>query len=283
MSRSPGSQELRIALCPEQLTLLTMTRRSIWRARLRRTVHDAYSVPCAPQAGAPAWRGALQELETALPGYAERGLPATLILSNRFVRYAIVPWRPELADADEELAFARHCFAKTYGDGGPQWELRVSQESGAHPRLACAVDTELLDALRAVFGRTRIPLRSIQPHLMAAFNAFRGTLRRRSAWFALLEPGNLCLVLLRQGHWQGLRSVRIGDAWQAELPLILEREAYLSDAPVIPHEVYVWNAGPGATTIAGEGDWAFHALDPSNGESAADADPLRHFAWAMAG
>ena len=54
-------------------------------------------------------------LETALPGYADGKTVATVILSNHFMRYTLVPWRDELSDAEEELAYARHCFTKVYG------------------------------------------------------------------------------------------------------------------------------------------------------------------------
>ena len=107
------------------------------------------------------------------------------------------------------------------------------------------MDADLLDALRGVFERAGIALQSIQPHLMAAYNNFRDHLRKRSAWFALLEPGHLCLALLQQGRWPRVRSLRIGSEWRDELPRILEREAYLADNPAVPHEVYVWDPGLG--------------------------------------
>ncbi|MDO9220081.1 MAG: hypothetical protein Q7T90_03550, partial [Thiobacillus sp.] len=162
-----------------------------------------------------------------------------------------------------------------YGKAAQQWELRLNQEAPEMPRLASAVDPELLDSLRAVFDGAGIPLRSIQPHLMAAFNGFRSRLQQHSAWFALLEPGNLCLALLQQGHWSRVRSLRIDSAWREELPLILEREAYLADHPSVPHEVYVWDTRPGEATLPEIDQWQLHPL--------ATAAPDRQFAMAMPG
>ena len=274
-------RELRVVVHPEQVALLQM-RRTLSCCGLRRTVHDAYSVPCDSGAsGVQPWRAALLELETALPGYADGKTAATVILSNHFLRYALIPWRAELADAEEELSFTRHCFTKIYGKAAQQWELRLGQEAHASPRLASAVDAELLDALKGVFDGAGIVLQSIQPHLMAAFNGFRGRLRKRSAWFALLEPGNLCLALLHRGCWLRVRSLRIGSEWRDELPLILEREAYLADNPDVPHEVYLWDAESGDSALPEIEPWKFHALSPDLKLDAASVQG--RFALAMAG
>jgi len=66
-------------------------------------------------------------------GYADGKPAATVILSNHFLRYALVPWRAELADAKEDLSFARHCFTKVYGKAAQQWKLRLSQEARKCP------------------------------------------------------------------------------------------------------------------------------------------------------
>jgi hypothetical protein len=272
--------ELRVVFSPDQVTLLQVQRTLTWRG-LRRTTHDVYSVPCDSANGPQPWRAALLELETALPGYADGKTAATVILSNHFLRYALVPWRAGLADAEEELSSARHCFAKVYGKAAQQWDLRLSQEAPGMPRLASAVDTDLLDSLRGVFDGAGIPLRSIQPHLMAAINGVRGRLRH-SAWFALLEPGNLCLALLQQGRWSRVRSLRTDRAWREELPMILEREAVLADDPAVPHEVYVWSAESDDAALPEIDPWQFHALGPGL-VSGAMAAQGRHLATAMAG
>jgi hypothetical protein len=272
---SPWShRELRIVVCPDQITLVQVMR-SLTMRGLHRTTQDLHVVSCDSATGAQPWRAALQALETALPRFANGRTAATVILSNHFFRYALVPWRAELADAEEDLSFARHCFAKVYGKAAQQWELRLNQDAPDMPRLASAVDPELLDGLRAVFDGAGIPLQSIQPHLMAAFNGFRGRLQQHNAWFALLEPGNLCLALLQQGRWSRVRSQRIDGAWREELPLILEREAYLADHPSVPHEVYVWDTRPADTTLPEIDLWQLHPLETGVQD--------RHFAMAMAG
>jgi hypothetical protein len=250
---------LRVVVSPDQVALWPVQRTLGWRGLIR-TMDEPHIVSCSTASGATPWRAALHALESMLPEFAAHSAGATVILSNHFLRYVLVPWRAELADAEEELSYARHCFARVYGKAALQWSVRLSQEAAEAPRLASAVDTELLDGLKGVFSGAGIPLRSIQPHLMAAFNAFTGRRRQHSAWLALLEPGNLCLALLQQGRWSRVRSLRIGHAWREELPQILEREAYLADDPAVPHAVYVWSAELGDTALPEIDPWQFHAL-----------------------
>jgi hypothetical protein len=273
-------KELRVIVSPDQVALLQVQRTLTWRG-LRCTIHDAYSVPCESATGTQPWRAAMLALETALPGYANGKTAATVILSNHFLRYALVPWRAELADAEEELSFARHCFTRVYGKAAGQWELRLCQGAPEIPRLASAVDTALLDALRSMFDGAGIPVRSIQPHLMAAFNGFRGSLQQPSAWLAVIEPGNLCLALLKQGRWSRVRSLRIDRAWREELPLILERETYLTDDPSVPHEVYLWGTELDDAALPEYSPWQFHALSPGRVRGSL-AEQERHPAMALA-
>ncbi|WP_157979287.1 hypothetical protein [Rhodoferax ferrireducens] len=279
---SPWShKEMQVLLSPDQVTLLSVQRTLTWRG-LRRTMHDPHRVCCNSAIGAQPWRAAVQALETALSESSGGKTTATVILSNHFLRYAMVPWRAELANAEEDLSFARHCFTRVYGKAALQWEIRLNEQPPEMPRLASAVDAELLDALRGVFNAAGLTLQSVQPHLMAAFNSFRGHLRQRSAWFALLEPGNLCLALLHKGHWSRVRSQRVDSTWREELPLILDREVYLADDTALPHEVYVCHGESADTVLPAIDPWQFHPLPlvPAPGVASAQGE---NFTMAMEG
>lgn len=279
---SPWSHSaLQVVICPDQLVLLPVRRTLSWRGGLRHAIHDPYNVPCNSKAGGPPWGAALQALEAELPEFRGGRPVATVILSNHFMRYTLVPWSEKLANADEELAFTRHCFTRVYGQAAERWALRLDQGPTAL-RLASAMDEAFLDGLRSVFEGADIALKSIQPHLMAAFNGFRGSLRQHSAWFALLEPGSLCLALLHRGDWVRVRNMKICDAWREALPTILEREAYLADLPDVPCEVYLWDAESGAASPPESLSWKFHVLSPEPGRGGAAAGSWA-FAKAMAG
>jgi len=192
-------RELRVGVFPDRVTLLPARRRLSWNG-LSRVVDEPHGVSCDGATEESPWHAALQALEVALPEFSGHRTAATVILSNHFMRYTLLPWSDKLSSAEEELAFARHCFTRIYGPHAESWALRLSPESGTAPRLASAVDVELIDGLRGVFGAAGIPLKSIQPHLMAAYNSFRGGLGRHDAWLAVLEQGNLCLALLRRAR-----------------------------------------------------------------------------------
>jgi hypothetical protein len=274
-------EELRVFLCPERVTVLP-ARHTLTLRGIRRAIHDPQFVPLEGTSATQPWRPALLALETALSGVAKKRTAATVVLSNQFVGYTLVPWQAGLADSQEDLSYTRHCFTKVYGKAALQWELRLSHQAPERPRLASGVDAELLEGLRSVFVRPGIALRSIQPHLMQAFNDVRRRLQRRSAWFALFEPGHLCLALLRNGHFSRVRSQRIDSTWREELPRILEREALLADEPPVPNDVYVGYLGPGDMALPELDGWQFHALNPAPGGSPPSAD-VGHFAMAMAG
>jgi hypothetical protein len=106
---------------------------------------------------------------------------------------------------------------------------------------------------------------------MAVCNDYRRRLRGRQAWLALLEPGYLCLALLQKGRWARIRSLRIGPEWRAELPLILEREAYLAGPAEAANEVFVWVSGQGDAQLPEDRRWQFRLLAAEPRHAPADA------------
>jgi hypothetical protein len=159
---------------------------------------------------------ALQTLE--LPRAGVR-----VILSNAFVRYALVPWSDALSGAAEEAAYVRHHFLRVHGERAKGWTFRASPAPGRAPRLCSAIDTALLEQLKKSLKR----LVSVQPALMAVFNRCRGEIPAGGAWLALVEPERACIALHAKGNWQAVQNAR--GEWLA----ILERERHrlAGDAP----------------------------------------------------
>lgn len=260
--------ELRIVLSPDQVLLARIGRSVTWRG-IRRSVLEKKAILCADyarggevQGMAAPWGAAMQALEAVLPGQARRKAFATVILSNHFMRYALLPWSDVPGDEAEELAYARHTFRQAYGEAAETWELRLSPGNAGMPQLASAVDQRLTEALRALFGRTGIALESVQPHLMAAYNTCHALLRGRSAWFVLVEPGSLCLALLRQGRWESVRTMRLEGDGRVALPLILERESFLAESATAIDEVFLWAPWLGNVLLPKSRRWKFWRLQP---------------------
>jgi hypothetical protein len=169
------------------------------------------------------WRPALQALGDALAARASR--QASVVLADQFVRYALLPWNETLKTEEQWLALARHRFGAIHGAAAAEWELKITETAPMGPRLVCAVERALIEALAAKFAAARIALVSVQPFLVAAFNRIRASVGQGSCWIVVEEPRRLTLALIQRGVWMAIRSRRSDERWRAALPEILERES----------------------------------------------------------
>lgn len=203
-------ERLRIALSPTEIAVGDRT------------------IDCDPGFGNEPWQGAV----AALRSFEIRQFcKCTIVLSNHFVRYAVVPWSDALATAAEEDAYIRHHFAKIHGERAKSWVLRASASGGAE-RLASAIDASLLEEIRKSFPKGgRASLVSVQPQLMAAINQWRRAIPPGGAWLVLADSDRACVALHAGGAW---RSVQNGKGpW---LPL-LDRERFRLHGEVQPPEL----------------------------------------------
>jgi len=169
------------------------------------------------------WRPALDALPEILK--AHRGREAALVLADQFVRYALLPHNDAVKSPEQWLALARHRFGALHGAAAAAWEVKVTETAPFGPRLACAVDRELIEGLASILVTNQIRLVSVQPFLVAAFNRIRQTVGNGSCWIVVEEPGRLTLALLQRGAWVAIRSRRSDERWRMVLPEILERES----------------------------------------------------------
>ncbi len=210
---------LRIGVCPDRL-ILTGYRRGLRPAIAVRRIIPVESSPDAAH-----WQAAVDSLPSALALTKRGKTEITVILSNHFVRYALLPWNATLKTEAEWLALARHRLASVHGRAADDWSLRISQTARQGPRLVSAADKALLDALGARIAEGGARLASVQPYLMAAFNRLRPRVGNESCWLVIVEPGRLTLALIEHGAWRAIRSRRIDAGWPTTLPEILERES----------------------------------------------------------
>ncbi len=191
-----------------------------------------------PAADAPqTWQGALEGFRSKVAALRRR-VDVTVLLSNHFVRYAVVPEQDGTATPEEELALARFQFAKIHGDRARGWDVRVSPES-AGAQLACAVDTALIEGLKGCFpagGKARLV--SVQPCLMAVFNRSRRRIPREGAWLLLAEPGRTCLARHAPRGWASVYSGRETDGDE-----LIERERSRASGEPLPSLVLKYRPG----------------------------------------
>lgn len=250
--------QLGIALFPERLVLARVS--GGFRPRL---VHKEIVVFAAAEAGQPPWQPAVDALAAKVASGALAKANVNLVLSSSFVHYAVVPWSDKLGSKEEELAFARHCFARVYDSEVDDWEIRLSGAKPGQPRLACAVEQGLTEALRARMGPLAGRYRSLQPHLMASFNRWHVRLGERPAWLVVAEPGLLCLALLEDGYWQSVHSVKVGADWIGELPAVLAREECLVESKAPCEEVLLFAPDATQPLLLETGKWRIKELLPT--------------------
>lgn len=211
-------ERVHIQFYPQQVEMLRFA--PGWkRASLER---KALTCARTQERNAAPWTPAVEALRELLAHPNLRRAEATVILSNHFVRYLLIPWSASLVTGEEQLAFARMRLVQVYGGVAQSWMLRLSGGAAGCAQVAAAVERPLIDSLTTLLENSPLALRSIQPQLMAAFNTARKAIGR-DAWLAVAEPGRVLLGLLRSGRWISLRSRPLNGETVA-LAELLEQE-----------------------------------------------------------
>lgn len=247
---------LLISLAPTEVALLRVAR------GLRPRILSKQALDCDPAFGAAPWQGAVAALGAALEPLRSERLDATVVLSNHFVRYALVRPDAALASPAEQLGLARFQFARIYGERAKGWDVRLSSAARrSAPRLASAVDAGLVPAIRACFVRGAKPrLVSIQPYLMAAFNCWRASIGHADGWLLLLEPQRACLALQAGRRWAAVQTLRGEYAEPEDWAALLEREQLRAEVEAAPQRVHV-HAPARGRAVSGEAQgWAMQGL-----------------------
>ena len=252
--------ELRVVLCRDQVQLIHIGFEFTFQGRSCRVL-DKKIFPCQEDAESP-WGNAVKTLELALSELPKKPAIAQVILSNHFMRYAIIPWSESLSNDVEELAYAKHFFSQLYGPNADSWELRMSQDFAGGPKFASALEGQLLQTLRDLFAGANVKLRSVQPYLMTAYNNCQASFEKRDAWFVLFEQGSICLGLLRQGQWSSVRTIKVGSDWLVRLPETLDRESNLSELDTSADEMFLWAPEHWTVALPTSERWKIHKLQP---------------------
>ena len=227
-------ERLRIALCPDRVVVARMGLG--WRGN----VLDKRIFDCAPATAEQAWQAPLAALRTILEQHTKPNTAATVILSNHFVRFAIVPWRDGITNMMEQTALAAHCFKNIHGDMAANWSIKVSDGGFRRNALASAVDRDLLFQLAQLFAGHKVSLSSVQPYFMTACNRFRRELAAgKSGCLSVLERGRATLGVFDQSGWQTLTARRLTDVSPVALAPLLVQEINSANLAVAPEHLFV--------------------------------------------
>ena len=247
---------LSLAIAPDRLVLVRGSR------GLRPTLIAKEIVPVTSSEGG--WKGALETLAKTLKAKQWHDAETHVVLSNSLVRYQLVPWSDEVNGAAERAVYVRQSFAQVYGDAAAEWMYVVSDVPRGGAWVACAVSRDLLSQLETSITQAGSHLVSVKPHVMTAFNGARRVLNNKSCWFVQVEKDKLLIALISQGRWQTLGSRQIvGEHWQQELPLLLDREWRLNGVSPVSREVIISAPESHQSALDGAGKWVFQWLRPA--------------------
>ena len=210
-------KHLRISLSADSLVLAAYER------GLRPGKPRSALTPVLGNPNDPEWRAAVDALPEALADFRDHEV--SVVLADQFVRYALLAWNPALKSEEQWLALARHRLGSVHGAAAADWDVKLTETAPSGPRLACAVDRELLAELAAKLAAANVRLVSAQPFLVAAFNRIRRTIGKGSCWLVVEEPRRITLAFIQHGVWMAVRGRRVDAGWRGTLPALIERES----------------------------------------------------------
>ncbi|MGO4478158.1 hypothetical protein AB4Z32_18085 [Massilia sp. 2TAF26] len=198
-------------------------------------------------AGLP-WAAALEALALQLDKLGQPGGRARVVLADSMVRYAVLSKTAALVNEDEEAVYIRHRFSQLYDAGTAAWDIRVDRRHGERPRLASAVDPDLIATLEEVLREHGIRLRSVVPALADSANRHLSQLTEPAGWLLLHDAGSLGMARWEEGAWICARSLRVTPQWHSALADLLAREECLHDGQREAAVVYLDDASRATET-----------------------------------
>lgn len=233
-------------------------RSSHWRP----TILDKLTIPCTGNTDT-AWENQISTLEKIIQEAPWNKGNVTVILSNHFVRYLLIPWNELLLNDNEQKVYVGHLFSETYGDISENFDLRCSPEKPEMTRIASAVDHSFIQRIKeTISSAPRLTLKSIKPYLMSVYNSNSNQFINKNGWFVIQEPGRICIVARGLGQWQCIKSIRIGSEWLNEIDDMFSREQLSEYANNIPAHVYLWAPEQNSFPSLLKNNWPIVKLTP---------------------
>lgn len=254
MSLMP-TNTLTVALCPDAVGVVL--RES--RAQPRRE-----SVEVVAKDG-PAWRGVLDCLGQWLTRNNIERVRASVVVSSRFVRCALVPWPSTELKRDEGSVWARVHLETVNGDM-TGWTVACDAGEFGRARVACAMPDAFLHAVRETLFTRKISTDAIRPAFVSGWNGWRKRIKP-GQFFGVAESDRLVLGCCGQRGWESLRVLSAKGSCD-ELIALARREHVLMGKTGTPNALLF---APGTAflpsgTVANEVD-GIHWLQLDEGGS----------------
>ncbi|HWW72261.1 MAG TPA: hypothetical protein VN089_20165 [Duganella sp.] len=230
---------MRIELRAAFVTVATVERG--WR----RKAGKSQTISFSGSGNAGDWVPAIAALRSWMADHKPSVSDVELVLSDRYVRYLLVPWHDHIKTSAEIAALGRACFASAFGPVADGWDVQLDLSEYGAPGIACAIDRELLQELRTICSAHTLRLAVVVPAFMQVFNQRRAQLAG-VALIAVVEEGRCVLASIRDGNWHSIRSLAAND-----IATLIEREILLQGlASDVPRHVHALDGAMEAAECA---------------------------------
>lgn len=167
----------------------------------------------------------------------------TIVLSNAFAHYAVLPWNAQISNKTEHSAYLQHTYMSQFGDASKSWHLSVHEAGFGKASIASGVHKSLLEQLESVFNAAEMPMKAVNPLLMQSTNLalayLKASKRPQSFWLACVESQRLVLALLVDGDWKSVRNMAAESDLNTQIKTQIQRESVLdasySQLPILQY------------------------------------------------
>lgn len=168
------------------------------------------------------WLGVLAELEKNAVKIGSEKI--RFIVSNHYVRYAILPWRKDIFSQQDWQSLAENNLRALHGNVVDNWKLSVAMQGYGKPLVISAIDQLLFTQLEEVAKLHKWTIEAIEPALMTALNHYRHKIKNND-WLLMTEPEHVLLAESGNGSLVGFSSVRPPSGQEVAESLNLLRRA----------------------------------------------------------
>jgi hypothetical protein len=167
-----------------------------------------------------------------LDGHAVRGRRLHVVLSDRLVRYVLLPFSAAWLDAHEERALCLARFAETFGPM-PDWRLVIEPARYGRARVACAIPPALEEGLRVLRTEHALAPGTIVPHFVRCWNTRPPAIAGRGM-VAVVERDTLVLASFDRQGWISLRAQYADTRGGAVADLVVRERLLQRIDPDVP-------------------------------------------------
>jgi hypothetical protein len=203
----------------------------------------------------------LPALSRLAAGLSASRAQARIVVSNRFVRLALLPHGQALRGAAERQLAAREVLRSVHGDAVDAWTVTVSTPDAGSP-VAAALDTDWLAAVLAVGRQAGLAAVSVRPLLALAAVQAWSELAGREAWLLVTEPDGALLARIdAQGVWRSLRSTHEAPtAWAAWLARCSMLDGLSPASLPLVHAAWNWASAQAGAAPWSPAGWRVHTV-----------------------